>query len=207
MRNEKHLSMSDSTVEAACPGAAQAWFGDAFDCLHPTLQQLHSGGGILEGVISIETGRGVAGMVVRRIAARLGVPVAHEQCRFEVHISHDPHRMVWARRFLLPDGSARQLTSIFTPHGSYLDGYRSETTGAMTLELGVKITGAGGWQWRPRRASLMGIPVPLRLFPASHASKQIENGQYRFQVAFSMPVLGRLLEYGGLLTPVFASPA
>jgi hypothetical protein len=199
--------MSDLSIDAAPPGAAQAWFGDAFERLHPLLQRLHRGGGMLEGVIAIDTGPGIAGVLGRRLAARLGVPVAHQQCRFQVHISHESHRMVWARRFIFPDGSSRQLTSIFTPHGAYPDGYWSETTGAMTLRLGVDITAGGGWQWRPMRVRLAGVPLPLSLFPTSRAGKRIENQQYRFQVVFSMPFLGRLLEYGGLLTPVFASPA
>lgn len=199
--------MNDPAIHVSPPGAAQAWFGDAFGRLHPLLQQLHTGEAMLEGVIAIETGRGVAGFVGRRLAARLGVPVAHRQCRFQVRISHETHRMVWARRFIFSDGSSRELTSIFTPHGSYPDGYWSETTGAMTLRLGVDITAGGGWQWRPRQARLAGMPLPLRLFPTSQAGKQIENGQYRFRVAFSMPLLGRLLEYGGVLTAVFASPA
>ena len=194
-------------TQESAPGAAQAWFGDAFGNLHPLLQQLHRGGGTLDGTIDIETGRGVAGFIGRRLAARLGVPLQHRRCRFQVRISHQPAHMAWARRFIFPDGTSRELVSIFAPHGSYPHGFWSESTGALRMRLGVDITPGGGWQWRPRQLRLLGIPLPLRLFPASRAGKRIEDGRYRFQVSFVMPGLGTVLQYGGLLTAVFAAPA
>ncbi len=199
--------MKPATRDTARPGAAQTWFGPAFTRLHPLLQQLHRTGGTLEGIIGIRTGRGIAGLLGRRLAARLGVPVMHERCRFEVNISHEPDHMVWARRFIFPDGTSHALTSFFTPHGTYPEGFWSETTGAMKLRLGVDITPGGGWQWRPRQVRLLGIPLPLALFPQSRAGKYVEDGHYCFRVTFSMPMLGVLLEYGGQLTAVFASPA
>lgn len=199
--------MTPPSTSPLSPGAAQAWFGDAFSRLHPLLQQLHRCGGTLDGVIDIETASGVAGFLGRRLAAKLGVPVTYPQCHFQVRVSHEQSRMVWARRFLLPDGTTRELTSTFTPHGAYPDGFWSETTGSMQLRVGVEITPDGGWQWRPRQVRLFGMPLPPGLFPSSQAGKHIEDGQYRFEVSFAVPGFGRLLRYGGLLTAAFGTPA
>ncbi len=199
--------MTDDSCRSSATGAAQAWFGEAFTCLHPQLQQLHRCGGTLDGMIDIETGRGMAGLLGQRLAVRLGVPVTYPRCRFQVRVSHEPAHMVWARQFFLPDGTTRELVSTFTPHGHYPDGFWSETTGKMQLRVGVEITPDGGWQWRARQVRLHGIALPLWLFPASQAGKHIEHGQYRFQVAFAMPGFGQLLRYGGLLTAAFGTPA
>ena len=67
--------MTAATLDTARPGAAQTWFDGAFTRLHPLLQQLHRTGGTLDGVIGIRTGRGIAGILGRRLAARLGVPL------------------------------------------------------------------------------------------------------------------------------------
>lgn len=47
---------------------------------------------------------------------------------------------------------------------------------------------------------LHGVRMPLWLLPRTTAYKRIEAGRYRFQVAFSLPLLGTVLSYGGLLT-------
>ena len=45
------------------------------------------------------------------------------------------------------------------------------------------------------------------LVPRSLAYKRIEGGRYRFEVAFTLPVFGRLLRYGGLLDAAAEPPA
>lgn len=186
-----------------------AWFGSHFERLHPRLQQLHRDGGTLEGTVTIVLGHGAAGFLGRRLAARLGIPAGHGDCGFAVIVQDTDNRLVWSRHFRAPDGSTRELTSIFTPHGAYPDGYWEESTGAMRFRLGVAIGGDGSWNWQVRRAALWGVPLPVALFPRSRACKSIEDGRYRFEVSFVMPGLGTLLSYGGLLEliPASASPA
>jgi hypothetical protein len=66
------------------------------------------------------------------------------------------------------------------------------------LGLAVEVID-GGWYWRCRKVWLYGIRLPLALFPRSDAYKRIEDGRYRFQVTFTVPLLGPVLSYGGLL--------
>jgi hypothetical protein len=65
----------------------------------------------------------------------------------------------------------------------------------------------GGWYWRCRKVWLYGVRLPLALFPRSDAYKCVEGGRYRFQVTFMVPLLGRVLSYGGLLESYPASAA
>lgn len=175
------------------------WFGEAFAQLHPLLQTLHREGGVLQGNAELQFGTGVAGWLGRRIARNMGLPQAAGSVPLEVTISHTQDELVWARRF----GTHAPMVSRFAPVGHWPDGHFRERTGTLQFELAVDI-GDGGWTWRPLRAQVHGIPVPLRLLPRSHAYKRIEHGAYRFDVAVVAPGLGLLVRYAGLLT---AGPA
>lgn len=66
------------------------------------------------------------------------------------------------------------------------------------MELTVDVSN-GGWYWRCLKVSFFGVPVPQWFVPKTNAYKIIENGQYRFHVEFSLPVIGSLVSYQGLL--------
>jgi len=195
MQTENSIPSSHATTITA----AQAWFGEAFQGLHPLLQQLHIQSGTLEGEIDITLGKGLAGFLGRRLAKKLGVPTRHARTGYTVSISHAAGKLIWARQFMGPDGTSQELVTVFAPHGHYPHGYWQESTGLMHFRLTVDILEGGGWNWRVLGASLHGLPVPVRLFPQSRAYKCIEDGRYRFYVGFVMPGLGVLLSYSGLL--------
>lgn len=186
--------------------AAIGWFGPAFDRLHPLLQALHRDGGALAGEIELRSGRGLAGVLGRRLARRLGIPLDRPRRGFRVDIVHEPARMLWLRRF--DDGS--ELRSVFEPVGHWPDGHWLETTGPVRLRLGVDLDG-GGWRWRLLGLSARGLPLPRSLFPRTDASKRIERidgeERYRFAVAFSWFPFGELLRYQGALHAVPAVTA
>ncbi|UZW59797.1 DUF4166 domain-containing protein [Lysobacter enzymogenes] len=186
--------------------AAIEWFGPAFDRLHPLLQALHRDGGALAGEIELRSGRGLAGVLGRRLARRLGIPLDRPRRGFRVDIVHEPARMLWLRRF--DDGS--ELRSVFEPVGHWPDGHWLETTGPVRLRLGVDLDG-GGWRWRLLGLSARGLPLPRLLFPRTDASKRIERiddeERYRFAVVFSWFPFGELLRYQGALHAVPAVTA
>ena len=90
------------------------------------------------------------------------------------------------------------MRSCFTPVGQWPQGCWHEKTGALQMRMAVDVI-EGGWYWRPLGMKLHGMPLPVWLFPRAHAYKRIENGQYLFDVDFSVPLLGRILRYHGLL--------
>ncbi len=170
------------------------WFGDSFSLLHPLLQRLHREGGELSGVITVEHGRGLAGFLGKRLAAKLGLPQFAGDIDFNVKITHSDDCLFWNRTF----GHNRQMNSTFKPHGCYENGYWCEETGKLSLELGVEIMD-GGWYWVQRKIRFCGFALPACLLPMSHAYKRVENECYLFSVSFSFPFLGQLLGYSGKL--------
>lgn len=187
--------MNESPVEQ--------WFGPRFAELDPLLQQLHREGGMLEGKVDIGVGQGFAGWLGRRVARRMGLPIA-PGADLAVTISHDGRSLRWARRF----GSgpeAVEKVSWFEPHGCWPQGHWEERTGALRFKLTVDVE-EGAWQWRLLGVRWHGVPVPVGLLPQSRAGKRIAQGGYEFAVEVIAPVLGPLLWYRGRLHPA-ASPA
>jgi hypothetical protein len=174
----------------------ESWFGDAFEQLHPLLRQLHRDGGTLTGQVQIQFGRGLAGIVGKRLARQLGIPPIAGSMPLEVCIHGGPAALHWDRTF----GDGATFASVFTPAGSYPSGHWVESSGALRLKLGVAIVD-GGWEWQPRGGWLWGVPIPPWLLPHTSASKRIEQGGYRFTVRVRVPMLGQVLCYSGILAP------
>ncbi len=171
------------------------WFGDAFSELDPLLQKLHLQGGKLSGTVKLNYPAGLSGLIGKRIGSKIGLPKQAGYIELDVEITHKPNQLIWSRTF----NKSHKMISIFEPHGSYPEGYWSETTGKLSLELGVEIKNHG-WHWVQRKVKFLEIPLPLFLFPSSHAYKTINNGKYEFSVVFSLPILGELLSYKGELS-------
>jgi hypothetical protein len=125
----------------------------------------------------------------------MGLPSHAGTLALEVDISHAEGALVWARRF---GPERRPVTSLFEPTGQWPSGTWRERTGALQFTLTVDVRD-GGWHWRVLGARFHGIPLPVALLPRSHAGKWIDDGAYRFEVAFVAPLLGTLLSYGGTL--------
>jgi hypothetical protein len=182
--------------DAADRNAVTAWFGSAFGLLHPLLQALHRDGGRLTGSANLQFGKGITGMLGRHLARKLGIPDVAGSHRLDVDIRHDATALYWNRQF----DHAHAVRSVFRPVGHWPDGHWVENTGPLELGLRVEIE-QGGWYWRAVHVRVRGVCVPLWLMPRSTAFKRIEEGRYRFHVAFSMPILGEVLSYSGLLEP------
>lgn len=170
------------------------WFGPHFASLHPLLQDLHRQGGQLEGKVELTFGSGLAGLIGRRLAAKLGLPKQAGILPLRVDIAHRDGALYWSRRF--QDRS--EMLSVFVPHGRFPEGHWQEQTGPLRLHLGVDISD-GGWRWLPQQIHFKGIRLPMTLFPASEAYKRIVDGRYEFSVQFSLPGFGKLLGYRGRL--------
>jgi len=176
----------------------EKWFGDSFAQLHPQLQRLHAAGGTLSGDVLVEYGHGIAGLIGKRLGRKLGLPTNAGRTDFEVEISHTETSMIWSRRFASAEQS---MTSVFTPYGTYPNGYWTETTGALELKLAAHVQ-EGGWHWIQRETSFRGRSLPAVVLPALAAHKTVCDGLYRFEVGLSGYGLGLLLGYKGELSLV-----
>lgn len=176
----------------------QAWFGKSFFELHPLIQKLHNTGGSLTGKVELIFAQGIAGYFGRMLAKKLSIPVSQSIQSFSVAISQQDNGLQWTRCF----DQKYSLTSLFLPVGTKDQGFWIETTGTFTLFLTVDIKD-GGWYWRPLTVHYKNIPLPGWLFPKINAFKYVEAGSYRFFVGFSLPLLGQVFSYSGLLQPEF----
>lgn len=178
----------------AC-GVVEQWFGAAFTLLDPQLQALHRHGGLLRGPVRLDFGTGLAGMVGRLLARRLGIARAPGAATLEVDIAHDGAGLHWSRRF----NQGPTFTSVFEPHGSYPHGYWLERSGPIELRLQVALVD-GAWHWQQRRLRLAGVVLPHWLMPMTVAAKQVIDGKYVFSVDIRFPLLGSVLSYRGELS-------
>lgn len=169
------------------------WFGDQFKSLHPLLQKLHLQGGILTGDIKLSYGQGIAGIIGRRLAKKMGLPESGNH-QLTVTISHDAAGLHWGRCF----NNQEVVESLFIPQGNVEKGYWIEKTGPLEMKLTVDIHDEG-WHWRCLKVNFYGIPLPLWLIPKTIAYKYIENDKYCFHVEFVLPFIGSLVSYEGLL--------
>lgn len=169
------------------------WFGDKFSNLHPLLQKLHTEGGRLTGDVEIYYGKGLAGVIGSRLAKKMNLPCEGTH-QLVVSISHDNAGLHWGRCF----DDQTLVKSLFKPVGHIEQGYWIETTGPLSMKLTVDINN-GGWFWRCLKVNFLGFPIPRWLIPKTNAYKIIENGKYRFHVEFSLPIIGSLVSYQGLL--------
>lgn len=169
------------------------WFDKDFVNLDPLLQKLHVFGGELSGDVDITYGTGLSGFIGKRLAKKMKLPEQGIH-KLRVAISHSKQGLHWNRRF----NDNNLVVSLFTPVNNITNGYWLEKTGPITMKLTVDIIN-GGWYWRCLHISLFGIPMPLWLIPKSKAFKTIENGKYKFNVAFTYPLLGNLVSYSGIL--------
>ncbi|WP_237060266.1 DUF4166 domain-containing protein [Microbulbifer sediminum] len=176
------------------------WFGYHFADLHPTLQQLHTNGGRLVGDVTLSRGSGLAGVIGRRLAKKMRLPEPGSH-RLAVDISHGADGLYWHRSF----NETNRVHSLFRPVGKIGNGYWIEETGPLSMQLTVDIID-GGWFWRCLKVKFMGLPIPRWLVPESRAYKLVEAGKYRFHVEFSLPVLGSLVSYSGLLAAEHTVP-
>lgn len=173
------------------------WFGDAFAQLAPQLQALHAHGGMLRGPCKVAYGKGLAGVVGKLLAQRLGIGAAGGNATMTVTIAADVTGLRWSRRF--NDGPA--FVSHFEPVGRYPDGYWLERSGAIKLRFGVVLK-EGAWHWQQQQLSWLGMPLPGRLMPETIASKAVVDGAYVFGVDIRFPLLGTVLSYRGALALV-----
>lgn len=171
------------------------WFGAAFTQLAPQLQALHGQGGTLRGPCGVTYGSGLAGMVGKVLARKLGIDDGRRAAMLSVKIGSDATGLLWSRRF--NDGPL--FVSHFEPVGHYPDGYWLERSGRVKLRFGVSIKN-GAWHWEQQRLSWLGMPLPGALMPRVIASKAVIDASYVFCVAVKFPLLGTVLSYRGALS-------
>ena len=163
-----------------------------FEQMPPAVRAAHAPDPAREllGEVDIEGAANPFGQVIAWFA---GFPNAGTRVRASVTVERDGDGEVWVRRF----GRAT-FASRLSESGP---GRVAERFGPLTFDLDAKAD-AYGFTLAIVGARLGELPLPRFLTPKTEASGHAdENGRYRFDVAISVPVLGRLVRYRGWLTP------
>jgi hypothetical protein len=159
--------------------------GASFNDLPEIIRSAHDGRIRLAGFVRVTRGRGLAGL----FAGVMGLPASSDRCVMTVDGDHLPDRMIWIRSF---DG--QQFKSVFRRDGLHL----VEQMGPISLRL-QPVAQAGRLLYQLKAASFGTISLPHWLMPRLVAWES-EHGQfYDFEVAISLPLIGRIIRYAGQL--------
>ncbi len=168
---------------------------DRFELLPPALGRFlgDERGGRASGRLTVTR---TVGYLHNLAAAALGIPPPGE---YDLLLEVSPHAagQRWVRRF-----GAHALETTQADYRGLL--IESSGPASLGFELAVE---AGALLFRPRRAWVLGIPVPLWLAPSIEAdNRPEESGGWRVRVRFRVPCLGLVGEYEGLVKPDGVSP-
>lgn len=178
-RPEQGDNIVDKNVLSQC-------LGEDFKRMPAIVQRAHQGRIRLSGTVAVERGTGICALV----AAVMKLPITSRQCTMTVSGEHFPDRMSWRRSF-----AGRKLESNFVKEGDYL----VEFMGPIRLRLKPEFSD-GCLSYRLVDARLGPVKLPQWLMPRLTAWERERNGRYEFDVDIRLPLLGRLVRYGGLMS-------
>ncbi|PZT92059.1 MAG: saccharopine dehydrogenase [Citromicrobium sp.] len=172
---------------ALLPSLYARVMGGRFDRLPSAVRSMHdviSDGGA-EGEVEVAGPTNVVGGLIARV---VDFPRAG---RYPLHVTFAESEQTerWTRWF----GTTR-----FTSELSEADGHLVERFGPARFQFDLPGDEAG-LAMVMRRWSLFGIPLPLALAPRSLAREWEEDGAFHFDVPITLPLVGRVVHYRGVL--------
>ena len=190
------LAVRHETVERAPPPPLYTrLMGQRFAALPRLVRAIHdvSGDGGAAGEGTVERGRGLLARLLGRL---MGMPPAGH---YPLHVGFAERdgRETWTRDF----GGHRFRSELSERHGRAVERF-----GPIRFAFALPSNGEG-LTMELRRWSLFGIPLPRFLAPRIAAREWQEDDRFRFDVAVSMPLAGRIVRYAGWLVPLGGEPA
>ena len=160
--------------------------GSEFYKLPPLVQKVHIGRNRLEGMVQVSRGN----LLAQLICTVFRFPKASEHCRLVVNCDHTDQVMLWHRNF---DGL--DMVSHFRREGEYL----IERLGPLVMYFKA-LAVDGCLRYDFRYTKLFGIRLPVWFSPRIDAQEYEEDGHYRFSVQVTMPVVGKVISYFGVMS-------
>ena len=172
----------------AKPSLYQRVLGDTFEKLPEPIQQLHC-----PAAISKFTGRGqiiaADNPIARCIAWCSGLPTRSSECTVLVSIECDGDGEIWRREF-----ADHRFHSRLHAVGAQL----IEKLGPHRISF-VLQADAQGLCMRPVAWRTLGVPLPRFLWPRIEAVESVRDGLFHFSVTTAFPIIGRVVDYRGVL--------
>lgn len=166
----------------------------AFETLPPRLRELHDSATIRRWVGYAEVRRG-KGIIAGLVAALIGFPGAASDVPVCVTLSPEGDAERWTRNF------GGKIFCSVQSCGTGKDQYLLiERFGIASFALALVIEGDRLFLV-PRKWSLLGLPMPRWLLPTGTSFETETEGQFRFDVEISAPLIGLIVAYQGTLKP------
>ncbi len=159
---------------------------EQFDGLDPLLQKVHVGEQKITGLVDVKWGSGLSKLV----CSAFRFPKPGKDIALSVHCQHDANSMLWRRDF-----AGHKMQS----HFKRLDEYLVEHLGLLKLYFKA-IEQNGELHYQFEKTAFLSIPLPSFLSPKVRAYEKDLDGKYHFSVEVSMPFIGFVLSYGGVLS-------
>lgn len=152
-----------------------------------------------EGQASVERGQG---FLSRLVGALFGFPPAANAVAVEVTKEKTAAGERWTRRF-----GGRRFVSHLSRRDSDAAGVLRERFGPFSFMLRLNAH-EGKVFWPVERWTALGVPMPRWLMPKSETVEFVDaKGQFNFDVAISVPGIGRVVRYRGWLEPANDQPS
>lgn len=166
--------------------------GRDFDRLPDLVKAAHAGSVRLEGRVTVRRG----GTIARIICAAFRFPEEASSCRLVVESEHTRDRITWNRNF---DGL--DMVSEFWREGDLL----VEKLGRLSMHFMAKeVNGRLSYEFTSTR--FLGIRLPNFISPSINAWEEQGPNGYQFRVLVRMPLLGKIIEYYGVMSVVRSKP-
>jgi hypothetical protein len=168
--------------------------GSAFDDLSPQVQALHDARTARRWSGQAEVRRGT-GLIAKAIGRVIGFPGATRQVPVTVSFTPGPEGERWTRDF-----GGTVFSSLQTIGRDRNDALLVERFGTISIAIALIVEG-DRLVLVPRRWSWFGVPLPKMLLPTGKSFECELDGEFAFNVDISMPVIGLIVAYQGILAP------
>ena len=166
--------------------------GTAFDDLPPPIRALHSGQAERHWIGRARVLRG-KGLLARLVGTVIGFPRADDDVAVSVTFTPERGGERWTRNF-----GGKTFSSVQSVGAGKDQHLLVERFGVASVSLALVIDD-GRLFLIPRRWSLLGVPMPKALMPTGTSFEAQDNGQFRFDVEISAPIIGLIVAYKGHL--------
>ena len=189
------LRVSFARTEEPAPLLFASALGESIATLPASVRDLHT---VLEerrweGAADVTRG---GSRLARLICTMIGFPEAGQGVPVSVHMLRQGDREIWERTF-----AGRRFRSVLTVAGPPGTGLVRERFGPFCFQIALRIED-GGLAYPVRQGTLLGLPLPRILLPRSDTIETDQDGGAGFHVAISLPRIGDVVRYQGVLRPV-----
>ncbi|MCI0360109.1 MAG: DUF4166 domain-containing protein [Planctomycetaceae bacterium] len=172
------------------PSLYERLLGHNYHGLARVLQKFHAADshGTARGRLAVEHGSSTA---ARFLAWAMRLPEETEQVDVTLQISADKDRELWEQTF----GERKLRTRCSAWRGLLI-----ESMGPVVLGFELVVED-GGLRFIPKRAWLLGIPLPRWCAPRAQAQVTPAGERWKIDLKLAHPLLGQIVRYHGTMAP------